>query len=126
MASVSAAVIVPSLRTATMMTGTRVDLPTSGSARLPACVLGALAGRKAELSLLTWLASEGRKCTDGDRPDEPDDDDEPAEPDAEASKAVKEGVHRSGVSVSGLGGIGLCTVTGPSTEARLVEPGAGG
>ena len=60
----SAAVIGPFWLTPMMMTGCRVDLPTSGSARLPATVLGALAGRKAELSLLTWLASDGRKCTE--------------------------------------------------------------
>ncbi len=59
-ARVSAAVTGPFWLTPMMMTGCRVDLPTSGSARLPATVLGALAGRKAELSLLTWLASDGR------------------------------------------------------------------
>ena len=60
-ARVSAAVIGPLWLTPMMMTGTSDALPTSGSARLPAIVLGALAGRNAELSLLTWLPSEGRK-----------------------------------------------------------------
>ena len=58
---VSAAVIGPCWLTPMMMTGTSVALPTSGSARLPATALGALEGRNAELLLLTWLPSDGRK-----------------------------------------------------------------
>ncbi len=63
-ARVSATVIGPLWLRPMMMIGCRVDLPTSGTARLPATVLGALAGRKAELSLFTSLASDGRKWTE--------------------------------------------------------------
>ena len=56
-----AAVIAPSLRRPTMMTGTRVDLADQRLGEVAAIVLGTLGGRNAELSLLTWLASDGRK-----------------------------------------------------------------
>ena len=82
-------------------------------------------GQEGRVVVVDLARQRGKVVHRCERPDEPDDDDQPAELHGEASKAVKEGVHRSRVSVSGLGGIGLCTVTGPSTEARLVEPGAG-
>ena len=75
---------------------------------MPACVLGALSGRNAELSLLTWLASDGRKCTEATGSDDPHHDDEPPETHAKASESVEERVHLSGVSLSGRGLSGGC------------------